>query len=323
MPTTRMLLFLMLAVQAHLWGASDVEKASRLIKERALPEARLLLDQAVKRDPRNAEAWFYLGKLQLATDNPSLATEMADKAIQLDPTNARFHLLRGNALGAQVSKVNVLRQLFVASDCRRSFEKAVQLDPRYREARLQLFKYYLSVPGIAGGSPEKAKAFAEQTLGLDVACGHYMRGLILHRKDPGAAQAEYRLALAADPTFPDAYNELGYVELGLKQLDMALEHFHQRLALEPASAEGYDSLGDGWMAKGSLGEAIQAYRQALRLNPLLFPSMRSLGKALEQAGRKDEAIQHYRQCSQLGVQKGIPPLVSAAKERLKALGANG
>jgi tetratricopeptide (TPR) repeat protein len=101
---------------------------------------------------------------------------------------------------------------------------------------------------------------------------------------------------------------------------MAMVHFNKQVELDPDNANSYDSLGDGLMAKSRPDEAINSYRKALSLDPLFFSSMHSLGKALEQAGRRDEAIQHYHQCAKLGVQKGVPQLVSAMKERLKALG---
>lgn len=318
---TRLLFSLLLGLSTGLRAETELDKATQLIKSREFQEAQAVLERIVQADPRNGEALYLMGELQFATNNPSMAVEYADKAIQFDPTKARYHLLRGNALGARVNQVNVLRRLSMASNCRSAFEKAVQLEPRNQDARLQLFNYYFLVPSIAGGSLDKAKAFAEQTLALDASRGHYMQGRILQKqKNPGAAQAEYFLALAADSQFSKVYNALGYVELEMKQVDMALDHFRKQVELDPDNANSYDSFGDGWMAKDRPDEAIDAYRKALSLDPIFFSSMSSLGKALEQAGRRDEAIQHYRHCIQLGNQKGIPQVVSESKKRLKALG---
>lgn len=319
----RFLLCFLLGLSCGLEAETELEKASRLMKARNMGEAQEVLERLLQAEPRNAGALAQMGELQLATQNPIKAAEYAEKAILLDPARSRYHLLRGNSLGMQAQKASYLKAMTMVGEIRGAYERAVQLEPASREARLALFNFYFNVPSIAGGGLDKANAFAEQTQALDGSRGHYMKGLILQkRKNPGAAQAEYRLALAADPRFAAVYNNLGYVELEMRQVDLALDHFRKQVELDPENANGYDSLGDGWMAKGQLDDAIKAYRKALSLNPMFFASMRGLGKALEQAGRRDEAIQHYRQCAQLGIQHGIPPAVTESKARLKKLGVN-
>ena len=320
-PRMRLLLGLLLGLAGGLRAETDLEQARRLMKARDYPAAQGVLERAVLAEPRSAEAWALLGELQFPARNPKKAQECADKAIQLDPTKARYQVLRGNALGMQAQQANVLKAMTLVGDIRGAYEKAIQLEPRSREARVALFNYYFNAPSVAGGGLDKAKALAEQTLALDAALGHFLKGVLLQKeKNPGGALAEYRQAQAADPGYAPVYNRLGYLELEQKQVDLALEHFRKQVELTPDDPNSYDSLGDGLVAKGRLDEAIQAYRKALALNPTFTPSMRSLGKALEQAGRRDEAIAHYRACAQLGTQQGIPQAVKEAKERLKALG---
>jgi tetratricopeptide (TPR) repeat protein len=311
----------LLGIACALWGETDLDKAARLIKESSFQEAQAILDRIVRIEPRNAEAWYRMGEVQWATRNAEQTVECADKAIAIDPTRADYHLLRGAALGNLAQNAGKFRALGLASDSRKSMEKAVQLEPGNRNAVRALFNFYLNVPSIAGGSLDKAEALADRTRTLDPSRGHYLKGLVLQRrKDPNAALAEYRSAITADPQYSEAYNALGYVELELKQVDSALGHFQKLVEISPDEANYLDSLGDGWMAKGNMDEAMTAYRKALSLNPVLLPSLRSLGTALERAGRRDEAIQHYRQCVQLGTQKNIPQIVDESKKRLKALG---
>ncbi len=311
-----------LGLGGFLRAETDQEKATRLVKARNLPEAQVLLDRLHQADPRNAEVMVLLGEVQFRSGNSDKALEWADRAIQLQPNRAAGHLLRGRVIGNRAQQVNKLRALTMVGDIFGAFEKAVQVEPRNREARETLFNTYLNVPSFAGGGEAKAKAFAEQTVALDPGLGHYWKGLLLQRKkDPGAAKAEYRLAKAADPKLSAIYNGLGYVELEMKQVDMALEDFRKQAELDPTNPNSWDSLGDGWTAKGNLDEAIKAYRKALTLNPLFAASLRSLGNALERSGRRDEAVQHYRQCAQTGEKQGIPEMVKEAKARLKALGA--
>jgi len=318
---TRLLLCLLMGLGSRLGAETDVEKATRLVKARSFAEAQTLMERALQADPRNAEALALLGELQLRANQPKKAQEAADKAIQINPAKARYHVLRGNALLTQARQANFLKGMTMVGDIRGAYEKAVQLEPTNRSARSALYGYLFNAPGIAGGGLDKAEAFADQTLAHDAGQAHYFKGLIRQKqKNPGAAQAEYRLALAADPKYVAVYNLLGYVELEMKQVDLAMEHFQKQVELDPDNANSYDSLADGWKAKGRLDETINAYRKALSLDPTFPSSMRGLGKALEQAGRRDEAIQHYRHCAQIGTQQGIPQAVTEAKARLKALG---
>lgn len=318
---TLFLFWVLFGISNSLHGETGLEKATRLIRERNFQEAQGLLDRAVQADPFNADAWYEMGELQWATKNSRKAVEFADKAIRINPGKANYYVLRGNALGNLAQNANLFQALGLAKSGREALEKAVELEPRNRTAVFALFNWYFNVSTLGGGSLDKAMVLAEQTQSLDPSRGHYLKGKVLQKhKNPGGAQAEYRLAIAADPQFSEPYNYLGYVELEMKQVDMALDHFRKQVELDLGNANSYDSLGDGWMAKGRTDEAINAYRKALSLDPVFLSSMRSLGKALELAGRRDEAIQHYRQCAQMGVQKGIPKLVSESKARLKALG---
>ncbi len=318
---SRSLIFLLGLLTSSLGAQADLAKAQVLFEGKRYPEAQSLADQVVKADPRDAEAWYLLARIQRVNGTMKQAVAYAEKAIQLDPGQARYHLLRGRALGNIAQNANMFKAMTMAGDVRGSFEKAVQLEPSNRDAFLSLFDYYLNVPSIAGGGLDKAQALAERTLPLDASRGHYMKGVVLQRqKNPGAAQAEYRQSLAADPTFSVVYNLLGYVELEMNQVDLALEHFQKQVALDPTNPNSYDSLGDGLMAKGRTDDAIMSYRKALSVDPDFYASMRSLGKALEKAGKRDEAIQHYQRCAELGRQKGIPQMVKEAHARLKALG---
>lgn len=314
---------LLLGASSGLSADTELEQAARLLKAKRYPEAQALLERTLQSNARNAEALYLMGELHWAQKNPKKAAEYAEQAIQINPNKASYHVLRGATLGNIAQNANMLKAMTMVGDIRGSFEKAVQLEPANRDAFMSLFSYYANAPSIAGGGLDKAQALAERTVPLDPSRGHYLKGVVQQRrKDLGGAQAEYRLALAADPKYATACNVLGYVELEMKQVDMALDHFRKQVELDPDNANSYDSLADGLKAKGQLNEAIEAYRKALSLNPMYVSSLRGLGQLLEQTGRRDEAIQHYRHSAQLGAQKGLPRMVSESKDRLKALGVN-
>lgn len=307
---------------SNLWAQSELDDATKSIKARNYPAALATLEKALKTAPNNADALALMGELQLALRAPDKAADYADKALAVDPTKSRYHLLRGNALGLRAQQVSMLRALTMVGDIRSAYEKAVELDPRSRPARFALFNFFLVAPSVAGGGLDKAQTFAEQTAAVDNAASHQMKGQILSRqKKTEAAYAELKQALAADPRLPSLHNTMGYQAIELKQFDTAIEHFQKQVELQPDNANSFDSLADGWMAKGKPDEAVAAYRKALVLDPLFPSSLRGLGKALEQAGRTQEAIAHYRHCVLIGTQNSLNSVVSDSKARLEALGA--
>lgn len=281
-----------------LWAGPDMEEARRLFKAHRHLAALECLDRILKTNPQDSEALLLSGAVQLRLGNPSKAQAHADSALKLRPESAGAHLLRGNSVGAQIAQAGVFRRMAMASEARLHYERAVSLDPRFRDARQALFAYYLRAPSIAGGGLDKAKAFAEQTLGIDTALGETFNGTLLQqKKDLGGAQAAFRRAIAADPGFGQPLNEIGYVELAMNQVDFAIAHFRQLVAVAPEDPNSHDSLGDGLLAKGAVDDAIAAYRAALALDPEFAAALLHLGEALQKKGRREEALQAYRKCA--------------------------
>lgn len=317
-----LVLGLTLTVAGALRGETELERAMRLAKAGDPKAAQEVLERLVAAEPKNADGRYQLAKVRFQSGQTKEALEAVEQAIALQPARTDFHVLRGNLLGNQAGKASMFKALGLAKEGLAELEKAVQMEPAHRGAREALFNWYLNAPALGGGGKDKALAFADQTVALLPGLGHYFRAQVFFRKkDPGAVQKEARLAVGAEPTLGPAYNLLGYAELEMKQLDMALADFRKQVEVRPEDPNSYDSLGDGLMAKGQVGEAVQAYRKALELNPKFWDSAAHLGVALERAGQRDEAIAHYRRYVQLSTQNGLPAVANRAKEALKRLGA--
>jgi predicted alpha/beta superfamily hydrolase len=62
-------------------------------------------------------------------------------------------------------------------------------------------------------------------------------------------------------------NNCGYNQMGLGNVDNAIDIFRQNVNDHPASANAYDSLGEAYMKKGETTLAIKNYEKSLSLNP--------------------------------------------------------
>jgi serine/threonine-protein kinase len=91
----------------------------------------------------------------------------------------------------------------------------------------------------------------------------YHRG----RNELYRAIEEYNRALALDPEFGWAMNELGYMYADIRDFERAAEYFERYAAVSPGDSNPVDSIGELCFRMGRLDEAIARYRQALELNP--------------------------------------------------------
>ena len=64
-----------------------------------------------------------------------------------------------------------MKALFLVDDIKKHFHKAVDLDENFVDARLGLVHLYLELPGMLGGSKEKALFYAKEVQQLDVKAG--------------------------------------------------------------------------------------------------------------------------------------------------------
>ncbi|MGH7315500.1 MAG: tetratricopeptide repeat protein [Candidatus Rokuibacteriota bacterium] len=136
------------------------------------------------------------------------------------------------------------------------------------------------------------------------------------------AQAEFQKAVELDPTYADAFHNLGsaYAEQG--RWDEAIGAYRKALAqtIYARPQTTYNNLGYAYWALDRRKEAEDAFRAALQLEPNLVPSHFWLGVLLEKEGREAEAKTHFRAARDL---EPASMLGRRAAEVLKALGEGG
>ena len=167
--------------------------------------------------------------------NWDAAVEAALKAVKELPDSSEAHLWLGRAYGQKAIKASIFSQMGLAKKCKAEFEKAVALDPKSTDARVDLIQYYANAPGIAGGGMDKARVEVKVLDGLDPARGALMSGYILSReKKPAEAEAEYRRAVSLKPDDAAIHWRFGrFLERAGKKDDAKAE-LREALKLDPA-----------------------------------------------------------------------------------------
>src|SRR5258708_31017421 len=100
------------------------------------------------------------------------AIDLLKQAVERAPKNAEAHRSLAEAYGDAARTANIFRQASLAGKCKDEFERAVELDPNFIDAREGLLEYYLLAPGILGGSMEKANLQAQEIRKRDSLRGH-------------------------------------------------------------------------------------------------------------------------------------------------------
>lgn len=312
----RLLVTLVAALPASL-GAQSTSDGVALFEARRYADARAVLETAARADGADARAAYYLGRIALVDGDAGKAEQWLERAVKLDGRNADYHHWLGRAYSREALRAGKFRQLKLAGRIRDEFRAAVALAPDDVDARFDLMQYYLVVPGIMGGSEDRAREQADEIRRRNAFRGHLASGAIAERKkDEAGAEREYTAAVTA---FPDSL-----------QGSYALASFYARRGdWERAFAvcERLVSTRDDAVAKYYFGrmssmsgqrldrgaELLREYlqRRPDDTDPSLASAHYRLGLVYEKQGRRDLARQEFATTVQLD------PKQTEAKEGLK------
>ena len=173
---------------------------------------------------------------------------------------------------------------------------------------------------------------------------HYNLGNFYSRRgNVDLAMTNYLQALAAEPNYADAHNNLAGLLLGRQQFDEALDHYQAAVRIQP-SATAYFNLantfGDAARARHDtnlFAQSVRAFQESLQLDPNSIAAHNNLGmlwqdqnqdslaiaefqaavsvstnfelghfnlaNALARTGRLDEAISHYQAAARLNTNR--------------------
>jgi len=170
--------------------------------------------------------YFMLGEYKKAID-------FFEKALAVSPASSDAELWLGRAWGRRAESGSPFAIIY-AGRTRQCFEKAVALDPHNREAKNDLFDFYLSAPGMLGGGIDKAEAAAKTIA--------------------GERPAEY---------------EFEEAQIAEKRNDLPSAESHLRRAVDLASGEAgrIVDLARFLAKRGRLDESDRLFAQARKLSP--------------------------------------------------------
>ena len=136
--------------------------------------------------------------------------------------------------------------------------------------------------------------------------------------DVDRASGAYQKATEMNPRYEKGYNNLGILLLLKGRYDEALEAFQKALAINSSNIESHINLGILFKKKGQWEKAVESYQRALAIDPLHRETHYNIALLYEQLENLELAISHYQQFIQLSP-KSHPELVVKVQRHLNAL----
>ncbi len=231
-------LFILLAVLPQLQQGEDLKEAIHLYQRGEFKQAVHLLEQLKNTTPDEHETRFWLGKSYIKIRKWGDGVKEMEKAVELQPSKAEYHLWLGRASGFHAEHSSFVRAPFRARRVLKEFEIARDLEPDDLDVRFDLLEYYLNAPGFLGGGKDKAEAEAEVISKLDPKKGYNARATI-HRKneDWDLTRQELTQATVDYPDDADAWKDLADYLLDRTDFADALHCAQKALAIDAGSKQ--------------------------------------------------------------------------------------
>ncbi len=262
---------------------------SFLLRLRALitgrgPAATELVNRAVDLDPADAMNWVVLGYLDPAS--PRLVTSdgtgrwiAMNRAVELEPDSALIRYEVGNNYQAARGKED---------EAAAAFRQAIEFSPRH-------FRAYLGLAFVADESTDPEPLFrkvveiAPAFLEGRIALGAYYGAV----EEIDKAVEEYRAAVALNPKYDIAYFRLGLLMLDVGRSNEAEQFFKTVVELNPSSFEAYYHLGNIAYGRKTYDEAKGRYEQALKVRANYPEAVYGIGWVYRQQDQNDLAVAEF------------------------------
>ena len=299
---------------------NNIDTGIQLFETKKYPEAKKFFESYTKAKQKDPLGAYYLGRLFLRDGNYDKAIDWLEKAVELDQTNSDYHLWLARAYGVKAQRAGLLKKASAAKNVKKSFERAVELNPDNLDARMGLLQFYQMAPGIMGGSKDKAKEQAEAIKQRSPYQGHLAFGLIyMVNEEFDLAEQQFQAAIALDSNNSQPYYSLGYLYARQKRFDKATELFENLLKSHPQEVASYFHLGRIAVMSGkNLDKGEENLKKYLQTEPsyerpsLAFAHL-LLGHIYKMQEKKEMAKVEYEKALELN------PNFEQAKKALKEL----
>ncbi len=215
-----------------------------LLDARKGAEARDLLQPCADQEGNDPGLSIALARIRLAFGDPRRAVRILERAEKAHPQNVDVVLWLARAYGDRAIRAPVFEQPSFAVRVRKSFERAVAIDPENLEARSGLLEYLIRAPKVLGGNADRAREQAREIERRDPLKGARAYGRIAeHEKRWAEADRAYARAMQEFPTSDEPVLWRATLASGQKNWERAFELLETWLTSHPRDPVACYELG--------------------------------------------------------------------------------
>lgn len=221
-----------------------------LFDHKDLTGSVMWIEKALKLNPEDPKAHLKLAKMFLFIKEYNSAFNHINTVLRKDVYNPEGYFLKGM----------IYKDMKDTAHAISSFRTAVQVEPNYRDAVIQLGLVYSTMGDII------AIKYFDNAFRMDTtdvfplfAKGVFYQDRNLYEQ----AKAEYKNVIMHEREYPDAYYNTAFILMQQDSLDKAWRQYDILTKIDPASAEAYYNRGFCSEKMGKKQEAIADYKQAL------------------------------------------------------------
>jgi len=261
----------------------------------------VLFAMSVSAQSSDPQKLYQLGREAIAHGDAGEAIEYFEKAVALQPNDARYHYQLGGAYGQSAANAGMFSAMSIAGKAKSEFQRAIEIDPNFLPARMMLVEFNVSAPALLGGSEEAAIQQATEIRKRDAIEGHRAFARIdVAAKKLDLARNEYVAMLKEQPSSARAHYLYGvYLMLTEKNYKAASDELESAVKLDASYMPSFFQIGHVAALSGANlthgEEALKKYLAYLPKEdePSIARAYFWLGGIYEKEGRKADAKASY------------------------------
>ncbi len=234
-------------------AADLVRRGAQLAKDGKFDQALSLLQQSVKEDPDNPDAWRNLAAVQRQMGNSKAELQTYQQWMGARPADSQARYMAAQAYARNGMEGQALKYLT-------QYESMSGGSPQSAGLAAKVYKQ-LNMPKQEGDALRRAASGAPSTVQVHQQLGDYYQ----RQGQSDQALAEYQAALQIAPNDAKAAVQMGNTYMTLGQTDMAQSEYEAALEANPNSIEALMRLAEIQHANGDLQASIGYYQQISNL----------------------------------------------------------
>ncbi len=246
--------------------------------------AKNILKELLNTNKADAEIYYYLGKLQLATDKLNKAIRYFDAALtlaEIDEKIALLYMITDDMMdkGEYHSAVNYLHQV-------------LEIDQYDFEALIDLGTCYKELDQI----PQAIKEYDNYLYRdpFNEMIWHHLGSLYEKEGNTEMALDSYEFAAAIEPEYSSAYFSIALIYSRNEEYDKAIKYLEELIAHEGKNMHAYFYLAESYYQTGNKEKAMLNFEKTLSIDPGFADAWFGIGEIYYDEHKIAESLVYIR-----------------------------